>query len=243
MIPPEQNKPKRAPIALIALVGLAVVAVGVVALLARGGAAPAAEQRGAGGVRSAPTPAPAVVQEAPVAPAAPASDAGGDSAVARGGSRNRSAEGSSGGEVLLPGETQPTASPSMIGVSEAGPLRIEVRSAIYDVSGKPASGCSAFDAKTPVRRLTLELSIVNETGTAISPAEWGAAAFEGADRATLCLANVTTGLPALTQGTRTPITLLAFTEAKSSVTAIAINTTQGFASRVCFNEDKVVACK
>jgi hypothetical protein len=167
----------------------------------------------------------------------------GESAVARGSSRNQNTAGSSSGEVLLPGETQPTASPSVQGASEAGPLRIEVRSAQYDVSGKPAAGCASFDPKTPVRRFKLELAIVNETGTAISPAEWGAAAFNGAERATLCLANVTTGLPALAQGARTPITLLAFAEAETSISAIAVNTTQGFASRVCFDEDKVVACK
>ncbi len=232
----EKDTPNRAPIAAIALVGLVLIAGISVAMVVRRGSQAAPEQRAAGS--SIPTATPVVAQDTP----APAAD--GESAVARGGSRNRTAgTNTTSGEVLLPGETRPTASPAVLGASKSGPLSIEVRSAEYDVSGTPLEGCSKFDAKTPVRRFKVDIAILNETGAPISPAEWGAAAFSGANRVTMCLANATTGLPTLAKDARTPITLLAFADAKSSISIISINTVRGFAASVCFDEEKVIACK
>jgi hypothetical protein len=122
-------------------------------------------------------------------------------------------------------------------------LRIEVLEAVYDVSGKPQDGCASFDVSTPVRRLTLSLVLENSSETDIANNEWGAAAFAGDQRATLCLVDAAGGLPTLAKGVRQPVRFAAFVSANASVSAIAVNTVQGLAAKVCFDEAKVVPCQ
>ena len=148
-------------------------------------------------------------------------------------------------EAILPGETAPTTATTKASdlVTEPTPsaLRIEVLSAIYDVSGKPSRGCALFDNRMPTRRFTFQLAVVNDSGVSYQPGEWGAAAYANGARATLCLSG-TGGLPAFANGTRQPITFVAFTEPDQWVTSVSISTLNGLSARVCFEEERVVAC-
>lgn len=228
-----QAEEKRKPnvFAVLVLVLVAVAAVVVVGILAGGGLTRVqGEQRGAGAV--APT---------STAPAAVVPDDSGQSAVARGGSRNRAtatADTNAGAEVKLPGET--AAAPAGASIT-SGPFRIDITSALYDVSGKPSQGCAVFDNRVPARRFTLSFNIVNEAQGDLAAGDWGAAAFAGTKRATLCLAGGA-GLPALPKSKAMPVTLVAFVEPDEAVTQLAINGVNGAAAKVCFNEEKVVAC-
>lgn len=234
-----QGEEKRKPnvFAVLVLVLVAVAAVVVVGVLAGGGLTRVqGEQRGAGA--SAPTATVPPVVEAPAG-----QGASGQSAVARGGSRNRATAtvdtaDAGGSEVKLPGET--AAAPA-VGSVTSGPFRIDIASAIYDVSGKPSQGCAVFDNRVPARRFTLSFSVINDAEGDLGAGDWGAAAFVGAKRATLCLAGGA-GLPALPKGQSIPVTLVAFVEPDEAVTQLSINGVNGASARICFNEEKVVAC-
>jgi hypothetical protein len=172
------------------------------------------------------------------------------SAAVRGGSRNKptavsqAAPGAAPatGEVMLPGETAPTTrSVDLVNVPGTSAFRVEVLSALYEVSGKPTQGCAAFDNKVPVRRLTLQLAVVNDSGLNFQPGEWGAAAYMGSARATLCFSGVG-GLPPFATGTRQPVMFVAFANPDQSVTSVTISTLNGLSARACFEEERVVAC-
>jgi hypothetical protein len=172
------------------------------------------------------------------------------SAVVRGGSRNKPTEvsqaalgaASATSEVMLPGETSATTpSTDLVNVPGTSAFRVEVLSALYDVSGKPTQGCAAFDNKVPVRRLTLQLAVVNDSGVNFQPGEWGAAAYMGSARATLCFSGAG-GLPPFATGTRQPVMFVAFANPDQSVTSVTISTLNGLSARACFEEERVVAC-
>ncbi len=179
----------------------------------------------------------------------------GDLTVARGGSRNKptvavvaptasapdAAKPTAGTEILLPGESAPTSEPAIIGASD-GPFRVEVTDASYDVSGKPGQGCATFDTRVPMRRLTLVMTLVNDTDVALKRGEWGAAAYAGDKRVTLCLSDISKRMPDLGPGAREKLTFVAFAPPDSAVTALDLNSTTKLATRVCFNEEKIVAC-
>ena len=237
---------------IIVLIAVSLVAVGVFGLLSRNDRAvisvPVSTSNTASG--SAAT----TEQPAPIAPAAaqpietPQETV--QSAVVRGGSRGKpsqptvtSSDASS--EITLPGETTPTSSPNTSGplasVPGAAPFRVEVLSALYDVSGKPSQGCAVFDNRVPARRFTFQLAVVNDSGADLQPGEWGAAAYTGNTRVTLCFAGPGR-LPQFANRTRQQVTLVAFTTPEQSVTAVSLSTLSGLSARVCFQEERVVAC-
>ncbi len=192
---------------------------------------PAGDQRGAGGA-VAPQPDPtatAVVNS-------------GVSGVARGGSRSKpTVSGAATAEVLLPGET--AVSPSTAVQSDGnGSVRFEVMSAVYDVSGKPVNGCESFDSKTPVRRLTLTLNLSNVSGADMAAGSWGAAAFAGGNRATLCLGGAQSALPAIAAGGKESLEFAAFVGPEESVTALTIGTADGVNSSICFEGEQAITC-
>ena len=172
------------------------------------------------------------------------------SAVVRGGSRSKPkltvvAVQPTSSEVTLPGEETPTASPSgatnLGSVPGAAPFRVEVLSALYDVSGKPSQGCTVFDNRVPARRFTFQLAVINDSGADLQPGEWGAAAYTGNERVTLCLAGQGK-LPQFVNRTRQQITLVAFTKPDQSVSSVSLSTLSGLSARVCFQEERMVAC-
>ena len=76
--------------------------------------------------------------------------ASGQSAVARGNTRNKpTAEQTD--VVTLPGEQgqASNAQAALPGAGGSGTFRIEVVKALYGVSGMPTQGCAALDEKTP----------------------------------------------------------------------------------------------
>ena len=252
---------------LIVLIALVLVAVGIIGLISRNGrtviAVPGIVRGttsiGSAAKRDAPPEAEAVVEVVPTTQSAATEQ----SAVVRGGSRNKptapvavvqptqaeptavlSADPAT-REVMLPGKTAPMTNTaeagSLVTVPATSALRIEVLSAIYDVSGTPSRGCAVFDNHMPARRFTFQLAVVNDSGVSYQPGEWGAAAYADAARATLCLSG-TSGLPAFVNATRQPITFVAFTEPDQWITSVSINTLNGLSARVCFEEEHVVAC-
>jgi hypothetical protein len=243
---------------LVVLIAIVLVAVGVMGLLTQDGrmvvtvpgvVRPTADVNTASGNTASAVVEPIKPIE-PVAPEATPPQATVQSAVVRGGSRNKPTEVSQAapnapsptGEVMLPGETTPiTRSTVLVNVPGTSAFRLEVLSALYDVSGKPTQGCAALDNKAPARRLTLQLAVVNDSGLNFQPGEWGAAAYTGNTRATLCFSG-TGGLPAFANGTRQSVMFVAFTNPDQSVTSVTISTLNGLSARACFEEERVVAC-
>ena len=167
----------------------------------------------------------------------------GQSAVARGSTRNKpTAEQSD--VIVLPGEqTQASnAQAALPGATGSGAFRIEVVKAVYGVSGMPTQGCAAVDEKTPARRFTLQLRVINDTGQDLAPAAWGAAAFVGAKRSILCFAVEGGQLPSLITGKAQDLGLLTFIAPDEAVTSFVISTLGGLSARVCFSEERVIAC-
>jgi hypothetical protein len=140
--------------------------------------------------------------------------------------------------VALPGESSAVAETQASGQ----PLRIDVLGTAYDVSGKPAQGCTVFDNRVPTRRLTLRLAIVNGTGSDVPAAEWGAAAFSGNTRAVLCLAGDARQLPVLSRDNPQPVTLVAFVAPDQMVSRLQLRLKSGAVADVCFDQEQVVDC-
>jgi hypothetical protein len=229
---------------LIVLIAVMLVAVGIFGLLSRNSRTTITLPSSGTGSEGQPNPAPTD------APAAVAPSVAGQSAVVRGGSRSKPtttnetavvANSSATGEVMLPGETATTVGGGLINVPGGSAFRIEVLSALYDVSGKPTQGCSVFDNRVPARRFTFQLAVVNDSGANFQPGEWGAAAYIGTARTTLCFSGAG-ALPAFPNGTRQQVSLVAFANPDQSITSVSISTLNGLSARVCFQEERVVAC-
>ncbi len=131
-----------------------------------------------------------------------------------------------------------TSEPAVIGAS-VGPFRVELTRASYDVSGKPGQGCATFDTHVPRRRLMLVMTIVNDTDVVLKHGGWGVAAYAGNPCATRCLSDTTKRMPDLAPGAREHLT---FVPPDSAVTALDLNSTTKLTTRVCFNEEQIVAC-
>jgi hypothetical protein len=235
---------------LIMLLALVLVAVGVIGLLSRNDQTTITVPVSAKNTTDSNEVSASGNQPAAVAPPADASAATVQSAVVRGGSRNQPTTsaapaapntGTATGEVMLPGETLPSNNGGLVNVPSTSAFRIEVLSTHYDVSGKPSQGCSAFDNRIPIRRFTVQLAVVNDSGINYQPGEWGAAAYSGAARMTLCLSG-SSGLPAFATGTRQQVTFVAFANPDQVITSINISTFNGLSARVCFDEEHLVAC-
>jgi hypothetical protein len=231
---------------LIVLIAIALVAVGVMGLLTRDGrvlvSLPGAAKTPATSDVNTGASAAATPVAGQVAPSQATVTV--QSAVVRGGSRSKptAVSQTAPGEVKLPGETSAIArAGDLVNVPGTSAFRVEVLSALYDVSGRPTQGCTAFDSKVPVRRLTLQLAIVNDSGMNFQPGEWGAAAYIGNARATLCFSG-DGGLPVFVSGMRQSVTFVAFADADQAVTAVTISTLNGLSARACFEEERVVAC-
>jgi archaellum component FlaG (FlaF/FlaG flagellin family) len=232
---------------LIVLIAIVLVAVGVMGLLTQDGRVSVSVPGAAGALETSTAGSAAatevVAPEAPQALPAQATVTV-ESAVVRGGSRNRPAEVSqpAPGEVMLPGETSPIArAGDLVNVPGTSAFRVEVLGALYDVSGRPAQGCAAFDNKVPVRRLTLQLAVVNDSGMNFQPGEWGAAAYINNARAVLCFSG-DSGLPVFTNGTRQSVIFIVFANPDQAITSVTISTLNGLSARACFEEERVVAC-
>jgi hypothetical protein len=177
---------------------------------------------------------------APKAEPTSAPAASGPNAVARGGVRGKATSTANGsGQILLPGEATGTA----VQIASAGNLKFEIARAAYDVSGMPKQGCSDFDNKTPARRFSLSMNVTNNSDADMVGGEWGAAAFVGDKRVTLCLASADSGLPTLKKSGSGLLDLVAFVGPDESISALSITAASGETSKVCFDQERVVACK
>jgi hypothetical protein len=201
----------------------------VIAALALSACNAAPQQTGAGQPAAAPRAEPT---------SAPA--AGGPNAVARGGVRSKPTTTSGGsGQILLPGE----ATGAVVQSASSGNLRFDIKRASYDVSGMPKQGCADFDSKTPARRFSLSMNVTNNSAADMVSGEWGAAAYVGDKRVTLCLANADNGLPTLSKGGSGALELVAFVGPDEAVTMLSVTAVNGETSKVCFDEERVTGCK
>lgn len=123
------------------------------------------------------------------------------------------------------------------------PLAMDVLSASYSSSGKPATGCGQITPDLQGQRFDFVVNVTNHTGVNLGAGDWGAQAYSGEKALTLCYFGQTPQLPNLVNDAKTLVTLVAFTDPGEQVTSVVMGTTSGIEARTCFADGKVVPCK
>jgi hypothetical protein len=122
---------------------------------------------------------------------------------------------------------------------------VELVTARYEITGRPAKGCGLPDAADPVRKFTFTLAITNKTGADTDAAKWGTAAFTQNGRASQVCYFDTEGpaVPDLPKNRTQRVTLSAFVERNESVAAILVGDSAGNAQRICVRGTQRIQCQ
>jgi hypothetical protein len=143
---------------------------------------------------------------------------------------------------------QPAATAAIVAVTDTpapnGLYDVELVTARYEITGRPAKGCGLPDAADPVRKFTFTLAITNKTGADTDAAKWGTAAFTQNGRASQVCYFETEGpaVPGLPKNRIQRVTLSAFVERNESVSAIVVGDSAGNAQRICVRGTQRIQC-
>jgi hypothetical protein len=143
---------------------------------------------------------------------------------------------------------QPEATAVMVAATDTpapnGLYDVELVTARYEITGRPAQGCGLPDVADPVRKFTFTLAITNKTGADTDAAKWGTAAFTRNGRAfQVCYFEAEgPAVPDLPKNRTQRVTLSAFVERNESVASILVGDNAGNAQRICVRGTQRIQC-